>query len=120
MTTASNTALAIPPALDRALAHAVLDEARAARTAGGAAGDAAERDAAHEAAPERLVAVVGSVVDALRTQGARASEALRAVEDAFAALHAGQPDAVGRGRVLALDGHARQVVAARLGYGGDG
>jgi hypothetical protein len=113
MTNAPTTALAIPPALDRALTHAVLDEARAA----GATGRAAEHDPEHVAAPETLVAIVGSVVDDLRTQGARASEALRAVEDAFAALHAGQPDDAGRGRVRALDGHARQVAAARLGYG---
>jgi hypothetical protein len=116
MTNAPITALAIPPALDRALTHAVLDEARAAGTTGAAEHDPAH-DPEHDAAPETLVAIVGSVVDDLRTQGARASEALRAVEDAFAALHAGQPDDAGRGRVRALDGHARQVAAARLGYG---
>ena len=112
MTNAPTTALAIPPALDRALTHAVLDEVRAAGTTG-----PAQHDPEHDPAPETLVAIVGSVVDDLRTQGARASEALRAVEDAFAALQAGQPDDAGRGRVRALDGHARQVAAARLGYG---
>ena len=109
MTNPPTTALAIPPALDRALTRAVLDEARAA---GGP-----EHDPEHDAAPETLATIVGSVVDALRTQGARASEALRAVEDAFAALLAGQTDAAGRGRVRALDGQARQVAAVRLGYG---
>jgi hypothetical protein len=97
----------IPPALDRALAHTILAEVRGVEPVDG------------DTPPAALAATLTSVVDALRSQGARASEVLLAVEDAFAALLAGQRDANGRGRVRALDGHARQVVAARLGYGCD-
>jgi hypothetical protein len=107
MTQPSDDLLGIPPALDRALAHTVLSDVRGSR-----ADDA-------DGPPAALAATVAGVVDALRAQGARASEVLLAVEDAFAALLAGQRDAAGRGRVLALDGHARQLVASRLGYGGD-
>lgn len=107
MTHSPDDVLGIPPALDRALAHTVLADVRGAPRP--------ESDGPSAA----LSASVGSVVDALRAQGARASEVLLAVEDAFAALLAGQHDAAGRGRVVALDGHARQVVAARLGYGAD-
>jgi hypothetical protein len=107
MINTTDDVLGIPPALDRALAHAVLTDLRGSR-----AGD-------DDAPPAALASTVTSVVDALRAQGARASEVLLAIEDAFAALLAGQRDAAGRGRVLALDGHARQVVASRLGYGCD-
>jgi hypothetical protein len=103
---ASDDVLSIPPALDRALARTVLDDLRAVRTA--SPGDAPS---------PALAATVEGVVDALRAQGARASEVMLAVEDAFAALLAGQRDAVVRGRVQALDDQARQLVAGRLGYG---
>jgi hypothetical protein len=99
--------LGIPPALDRALAHTVLADARAPHTG--------DPDAPSAALAETLK----NVVDALRAQGARASEVMLAIEDAFAALVAGQRDPAGRVRMLALDGHARQVVTARLGYGAD-
>lgn len=111
--------LGIPPALDLALARAVLADLHGARvvavdaTGADAGGQPAEQPAE---LPAALSATVASVVDALRDQGARASEVLLAVEDAFAALLAGQRDAAGRGRVLVLDSHARQLVAARLGY----
>jgi hypothetical protein len=107
MTQTPDDVLGIPPALDRALADTVLADARGAPRP--------ESDGPSAA----LSATVSNVVDALRGQGARASEVLLAVEDAFAALVAGQRDAAARGRVLALDGHARQVVASRLGYGAD-
>jgi hypothetical protein len=105
---APDEVLSIPPALDRALARNVLEDLRSTRQA------TPEDDAALSPA---LAATLTSVVDALRAQGALASEVMLAVEDAFAALLAGQRDATGRGRVQTLDGHARQLVAGRLGYG---
>lgn len=113
MTSASADLLGIPPALDRALALTVLDDARA-RPARAATADV---DLDLDAVPAPLAAALACVVDALAAQGARASEVLLAVEDAFAALVAGQAHPAGRARVRALDGQARQFVAARLGYG---
>ena len=105
---APDEVLSIPPALDRALARTVLDELRSAR-----------QTTVDDDAPlsPTLAATLTSVVDALRAQGALASEVMLAVEDAFAALLAGQRDAPGRERVQALDAQARQLVSGRLGYG---
>jgi len=97
--------LSIPPDLDRALARTVLADVQGARAG---ADDAGPSDA--------LTAVVTRVVDALGAQGARASEVLLAIEDAFAALLAGQRYPAQRERLHALDVHARELVAARLGY----
>ena len=107
---ALDSLVSIPPELDRALARTVLDEVRGARRVG-------QGLAPTDDPPPALAESVAGVVDALRAQGARASEVLLAVEDAFAALLAGQRGAAERRHVAALDGQARQVVAARLGYG---
>lgn len=111
MTRIATDMLGIPPDLDRALAHTVLDDARAQPARAAAA------DPEGDGLPAALAAALAGVVDALAAQGARASEVLLAVEDAFAALMAGQAHPAGRARVRALDGRARQLVAARLGYG---
>lgn len=111
----SRDLLSIPAALDRALARTVLDEVRATgvgATGGGAAGPAADGDP-----PPPLASAVTGVVDALSAQGARASEVMLALEDAFAALLAGHDDPAARARVRTLDRQARELVAARLGYG---
>ena len=123
----ADTLVGIPPELDRALARAVLDDVRyPPPTAGlapdgaggdGPAADPLGLDAPLPDAPAALTQLVTRVVDALDAQGARASEVLLAIEDAFAALLAGQGDPARRARVRALDAHARSLVAARLGYG---
>jgi hypothetical protein len=89
--------LGIPPALDRALARVVLD---------------ASAGADPEAVPPAVAGAVTRVVDALAAGGAGA--VLLALEDAFAALQAGQRDPARRARVRALGAGAREVAAARL------
>jgi PAS domain S-box-containing protein len=89
--------LGIPPALDRALARAVLD---------------ASAGAGPEAVPPAVAEAVTRVVDALVAGGAGA--VLLALEDAFAALQAGQRDPARRERVRALGAGARELAAARL------
>jgi hypothetical protein len=57
---------------------------------------------------------VAHVADALAAQGAGADAALLALEDAFAALLAGQREPASRDRVRALGARAREVTAARF------
>jgi hypothetical protein len=104
---------AIPPALDRALAAAVLDAVRAGgvRDAGGADGGPAVKDAA----PRAVAEAVARVADALAAQGVDADAVLLALDDAFAALLAGQQRPAQRAHVGALGASARQATAARLG-----
>lgn len=98
--------LSIPPDLDRALAMTVLTHLRIAGAGPNVAPSA------------ELRTIVASVVEALRTQGARASDIALAFEDAFAALAAGHGDPRQRRRVRQLEREAWQAAATRLGYGG--
>jgi hypothetical protein len=120
----------IPPALDRALAEAVLDAVGARRGDGAGAagageagagedvaageGDGGDRAAAsHDGAlPPAVAAAVARVADALAAQGAGADAVRDALEDAFAALLAGQRHDAARGRVRALAAGARQLATA--------
>jgi hypothetical protein len=97
-------AISIPPALDRALALAVL-----------AAADDPDAATGHHAGamPPAVADAVARVADALAAQGAAASAVRVALEDAFAALMAGQRTRAARARVQALAAGARRIAAAR-------
>jgi PAS domain S-box-containing protein len=93
----SDPVLGIPPALERALARAVLD---------------ASAGAGPGAVPPTVAEAVTRVADALAAGGVGA--VLLALEDAFAALQAGQRDPARRERVGALGVRAQELAAARL------
>jgi hypothetical protein len=101
----------IPPELDRALARAVLDVVGADDAAG-----AAE----HYDVWTSVDGAVTRVADALAAQGAGVDAILFALEDAFAALTAGQRHHGGRAHVQALAARARDHAAERLARGGAG
>ena len=102
--------MGIPPELDRTLALAILADLREWP----ADGDAR---AAGSAGPSPEVeTAVGRVADALSAQGARPSEIVLALDDAFAALLAGRESAVHRARVQGLGAWAQRAVVSRLGY----
>ncbi len=98
--------MGIPPALDRALARAVLGaaEGRAPEAGGGPP----------PALPAPVADAVTHVADALAAQGATADAVRLALKDAFAALLAGQTDPARRGYVRAVGAGARAVAEARL------
>jgi hypothetical protein len=94
--------LSIPADLDRALAVTVLDWLRSPHTS-------------VEAAPATtLDPLLARIVETLRGRGARSDDVTDALEDAFAALLAGQDDPEHRERVRLLEAHARHSVAALL------
>jgi hypothetical protein len=99
-------AVGIPPALDRALAGAVL-----AAVAAGTTTD----DGADAAMPPAVADAVARVAASLAAQGAAPAAVRLALEDAFAALLAGQRDPGARARRQALAAGARQLAAARAG-----
>jgi hypothetical protein len=104
--------MGIPPELDRTLALAILGDLRAW------ASDADVRAAGSEGPSPEVESAVGSVADALSAQGARPSEIVLALDDAFAALLAGRESPVHRARVQGLGAWAQRAVVARLGYAG--
>lgn len=125
--------LSIPPALDHALATAVLAVLRAQPLAGGSAdllgahdgtadpATGSERRPGAELLGARLDDVTAQVVAALQAQGATAGETLDALEDAFAALLAAYEAPAQRGVLRALAARARQAARLQLGAGaGDG
>jgi hypothetical protein len=97
----------IPPALDRALALAIL---ALARQEGAIEGDETTTGDAFGAAQTQLAAAVTPVVHALRDQGASTAEILEAIEDAFAALMAGRTDSGERDRMRGLGARAASLV----------
>jgi PAS domain S-box-containing protein len=103
--TSSALAIGIPPALDRALAGAVLT----------AAGTPTHADGNDGAMPPIVAEAVARVIAMLTAQGAAAETVSLALEDAFAALLAGQRDPLARGRVRTLAAGARQLALARAG-----
>lgn len=97
----------IPPALDRALALAIL---ALARQGDPDEGDEATTGDAFGAAQAQLAAAVTPVVHALRDQGASTAEILEAIEDAFAALMAGRSNVDERDRMRSLGARAASLV----------
>lgn len=104
-----NDSLSIPPELDRALALAVLDYLRQPTSADASAGGSDDR-----ALPAQLDDVLRRTVDELRARGAGRAEVTDALEDAFAALLAGQDLPEHRERVRRVDAHARSTVSELL------
>jgi hypothetical protein len=102
--------MGIPPELDRTLALAILADLRAWPS------DRDARAAEAEGPSEEVASAVQRVADALSAQGARPSEIVLALDDAFAALLAGRETPVHRARVQALGSWAQRAVVSRLGY----
>jgi hypothetical protein len=99
-----DAAVGIPPALDRALAGAVL--------AAVDAGTATDERVGDGSMPSAVADAVARVAAALTAQGAAAGAVRLALEDAFAALLAGQRTRAARARVQALAVGALQLATA--------
>ncbi len=102
--------MGIPPELDRTLALAILADLR------DWPGERDARAAEAEGPSAEVESAVQRVADALSAQGARPSEIVLALDDAFAALLAGRETPVHRARVQALGAWAQRAVVTRLGY----